>query len=96
MTLRVLRFGFGLAVAVMGLTAQARAGGLTAIASFDDTNGSYPYGGATIDSAGNLYGTTLYSGGYGVGTVWEITKGSTTITTLLRSTVRTATILSGA
>ena len=45
------------------------------------TDGGEPWGGVTIDSSGNLYGTTLYGGtsqtgcndGYGCGVIWEIT-----------------------
>ena len=35
----------------------------------------------TIDAHGNLFGTT-YGGGAGGGTVWEIAKGSSTLTAL--------------
>jgi len=35
-----------------------------------------------IDSAGNLYGATYGGGAYGVGTVFELAKGSSTITAL--------------
>jgi uncharacterized repeat protein (TIGR03803 family) len=38
----------------------------------DGTDGAYPYGGLIFDAAGNLYGTTLYGGTYGNGTVFEI------------------------
>jgi uncharacterized repeat protein (TIGR03803 family) len=46
-------------------------------------NGTHPYGGVILDSHGNLYGTA--SGGGGTtdgGTVFEIAKGTNTITTL--------------
>jgi uncharacterized repeat protein (TIGR03803 family) len=36
------------------------------------TDGSHPYGGVVVDSAGNLYGTTREGGSYGYGTVFEI------------------------
>jgi uncharacterized repeat protein (TIGR03803 family) len=35
-------------------------------------DGSIPEGGLVIDSAGNLYGTTLGGGAYGYGTVFEL------------------------
>src|ERR1022692_429078 len=42
----------------------------------DCTDGSYPTSHLTADSAGNLYGTTLY-GGLGYGTVFELSpRGS--------------------
>ena len=66
---------------------------LTTIASFDGTNGSYPDAGVTIDAQGNLYGTTQLGGpgdmSTGLGTVWEIAKGTGTITTLASFDVAT-------
>lgn len=60
---------------------------LTTLASFggndgDGTNGLRPLGGVTLDSNGNLFGTTSIGGQYGAGTLFEIVKGSNTITTL--------------
>ena len=63
------------------------------IASFDLANGDIPYAGVTIDAQGNLYGTTQGGGpgglNDGVGTVWEIAKGTDTITTLASFSVAT-------
>jgi uncharacterized repeat protein (TIGR03803 family) len=39
-----------------------------------DADGSQPYGGLIFDSAGNLYGTTLYGGVNGKGNVFELTR----------------------
>jgi uncharacterized repeat protein (TIGR03803 family) len=36
-------------------------------------NASKPYGGATLDQNGDLFGTTFYGGSHGSGAVWEIT-----------------------
>jgi hypothetical protein len=36
-------------------------------------DGGYPTGGVTMDSAGNLYGTTVLGGTYGGGVAWQIT-----------------------
>jgi uncharacterized repeat protein (TIGR03803 family) len=56
---------------------------ITTLASFDGSNGSSPsYGGVVIDSNGNLYGTTVAGGGSDEGTVFEIVRGSGTVTTL--------------
>jgi uncharacterized repeat protein (TIGR03803 family) len=57
---------------------------ITTLASFNyATTGRWPLGGITLDSSGNLYGTTSDGGGTGVyGTVFEIAAGSTTISTL--------------
>ena len=35
-----------------------------------------PFGTLIFDAAGNLYGTTLYGGTYGYGTVFELTPGA--------------------
>ncbi len=35
-------------------------------------DGSFPYAGMVLDGAGNLYGTTMYGGAGGHGTVFEI------------------------
>jgi uncharacterized repeat protein (TIGR03803 family) len=43
----------------------------TDLHSFDLFNGAAPFGGVTLDTSGNLYGTT--SGGGQAGVVWEIT-----------------------
>ncbi len=36
-------------------------------------DGGEPYAGVTIDSAGNVYGTTIFAGGYVTGMVFELT-----------------------
>jgi uncharacterized repeat protein (TIGR03803 family) len=40
--------------------------------NFSQTHGNYPNG-LTIDSEGNLYGTTSLGGKYGFGVVFELT-----------------------
>lgn len=57
---------------------------ITTLASFKGSNGAYPSTGLVMDSDGNLYGTTDGGGAYGAGdgTVFELPKGSNTITTL--------------
>ncbi len=49
-------------------------GTLTTLYSFTNgTDGANPYGGVTLDSSGNLYGTTTRGGQDGWGTLFEIT-----------------------
>jgi uncharacterized repeat protein (TIGR03803 family) len=40
--------------------------------AFDGSDGSWPYASLTLDSAGNLYGTTYVGGGGGRGTIFEV------------------------
>ena len=47
----------------------------TILASFDSTDGQYPNGGLTADSAGNLLTTTSSGGAYSDGTIVEIADG---------------------
>ncbi len=69
-----------------GTVFEIKAGSTTAttIYSFTGTggDGASPYGGLTLDSAGDLFGTTYLGGSNGNGTVFEIKAGSTTATTL--------------
>jgi uncharacterized repeat protein (TIGR03803 family) len=60
----------------------AGSGTITALASFDKTDGANPWAGLVMDGSGNLYGTTLGGGANGYGTVFELAAGSGTITTL--------------
>src|SRR5665213_3322839 len=57
-------------------------GTITTLASFNGTNGANTEAGVTLDAAGDLYGTTDGGGDSNAGTVFEIAKGSGTITTL--------------
>ena len=55
---------------------------ITVLASFDGSNGELPQAGLVMDSTGNLYGTTLDGGADSLGVVFELAKGSSTITVL--------------
>jgi uncharacterized repeat protein (TIGR03803 family) len=55
---------------------------VTTLVSFNGNNGANLYGGVTFDNIGNLFGTTYSGGTYGYGTVYEIAKGSSSLTTL--------------
>src|SRR5262249_34531888 len=51
-------------------------------ASFNSSNGASPFGPVTLDAHGSLYGTAQGGGASSEGTVWELAKGSSTITSL--------------
>ena len=55
---------------------------LTTLGSFGVSTGYFPDGGLALDSNGNIYGTTEGGGSASDGTLFEISHGSTTITTL--------------
>jgi uncharacterized repeat protein (TIGR03803 family) len=59
--------------AAMAVSAQSVY--FTTLASFDGTNGYYPYGGLVQATDGNFYGTTFIGGGYG--NVFKITPAGT-------------------
>ena len=52
------------------------------LASFNVANGSKPQASLVMDPSGNLYGTTSVGGDSGLGTVFEVAKGSNTATAL--------------
>ena len=82
--------GFALKFKTTGHGSQSSSppvsGTLVSLVSFggtaSGTNGGYPDAGVTLDSQGNLYGTTSSGGAYGDGSVYEIAKGSGTLVTL--------------
>ena len=56
---------------------------LSTLATFTGTaNGEYPRGGLVADASGNLYGTTLQGGPTSNGTVFKISAGTNSLTTL--------------
>jgi uncharacterized repeat protein (TIGR03803 family) len=55
---------------------------ITVLASFDGTDGTFPGGALVMDAAGNLYGTASLGGAFSDGTIFELAKGSSTITVL--------------
>src|SRR5450432_59851 len=65
--------------AVCGLTAAAvHAATTTVIYSFaGDDDGEYADTDLALDSAGNIYGTTVLGGDFGSGTVWQLTPSGT-------------------
>ncbi len=55
---------------------------ITVLASFNLTNGTSPQGSLLADSSGDLFGTASGGGANGLGTVFELVHGSSTITAL--------------
>lgn len=59
--------------------------------SFSGTDGSYPTGGLAMDANGNIYGTTVFGGANGFGTVFKLTQAipemSSFVLTLIGSTI---------
>ena len=73
-----MKFGYGTAFEI-AKTYGGYASTPTTLVSFcaltNCTDGAYPYGGLIADANGNLFGTTLGGGAYGIwGTVFEIAK----------------------
>ena len=46
----------------------------TTLVSFNGTDGAFPQAGLIADANGNLFGTTIFGGAFGYGTVFEIVK----------------------
>jgi uncharacterized repeat protein (TIGR03803 family) len=55
---------------------------ITALASFNGSNGANPEDAPILDNSGDLFGTTNFQGPGGYGTVFEVSQGSNSITTL--------------
>lgn len=65
-------------VALLLLVTAFATGQETVLYSFYDSGGTVlPQAGVIADASGNLYGTTFYSGDYGMGMVYELTPTST-------------------
>ena len=54
----------------------------SSLVSFTSTGGSNPEANLTVDSSGNLYGSTEYSSGNADGVVFEVATGTHTLSTL--------------
>ena len=52
---------------------------ITALASFNGTNGAHPYAGLVMDGSGALFGTTELGGGSGAGNVFKLPAQSGTV-----------------
>jgi len=77
------RVGHVLAVSVFMVSlvsfAAESSATLTALVSFDGTNGYLPQGGLVQDDQGNFYGTLSYGGWFDVGTVYRVSLDGTCV-----------------
>ncbi|MBL8745520.1 MAG: hypothetical protein JNK58_04095 [Phycisphaerae bacterium] len=64
------------------VTGAARGQAITALGSFNNTNGAYPWAGVVRDGAGHLYGVTQLGGASGVGTIFTVPEAGGAITAL--------------
>jgi len=62
--------------AVFQLTPSGGTWSESVLHSFDQTDGAQPAGGVTFGKNGSLYGTTIWGGAYGGGTIYELTPSS--------------------
>jgi len=56
---------------VFNITAQ---GAMSVLYNFDGTHGKFPYGGLTLGTDGNFYGTTSVGGSTNLGVIFKITR----------------------
>ncbi len=78
LSLRAILTLLCVAIFASGICTQAQT--FTVLHSFSNSDGAHPYAGLTLDSAGNLYGTTQYGGVLsgncpgGCGTVFKLSR----------------------
>ncbi len=77
-------FVLGVSLLLLGSSAQVAdaAWTLNSIGTFTGSNGSTPIGSVVIDASGNLWGTTSAGGAGSNGSIFEVVKGSNTVTTV--------------
>ncbi|HVC97858.1 MAG TPA: choice-of-anchor Q domain-containing protein, partial [Pirellulales bacterium] len=61
-------------------TPDPKALSFTTLATFNGSNGEFPVSGVVADDSGNIFGTTQHGGASGTGEVYEVAKGSGTVT----------------
>jgi uncharacterized repeat protein (TIGR03803 family) len=67
------KLAFGTAFIVLPPIAPGGSWTFSVLHSFNYTeDGAYPYGGLLLDQAGRLYGTTMYGGANGGGTIFRL------------------------
>jgi uncharacterized repeat protein (TIGR01451 family) len=68
---------------------QSGSSSVTDVANFNGTNGDSPSTPVILDSSGNIFGTATEGGASGIGTVFEIKSGTSSITALASFTSTT-------
>ena len=63
-------YGYG---TLFKLTRSGNTWTYSVLHTFSGSDGEFPVGTLTVDSSGNLYGTTTEGGTYDYGVIWEIT-----------------------
>ena len=63
-------YGYGY---IFKMTPSSNGWSFITLHTFSGTDGEFPQGPIVIDRSGNLYGTTIKGGSYGLGTIWKIT-----------------------
>jgi uncharacterized repeat protein (TIGR03803 family) len=69
--------------ATFAASAFATTASLTTLATFNRTNGAYPFANLTFDAFGNLYGTTQQGGSSNQGTVFKVAADTHLLTTVV-------------
>jgi uncharacterized repeat protein (TIGR03803 family) len=75
---------FGTTTSGLGTVFELASGSniITTLGFFNGNNGAFPNGGLVLDGSGDLFGTTSQGGASNSGTLFELVKGSSTITPL--------------
>jgi uncharacterized repeat protein (TIGR03803 family) len=81
-SLTKLSLKFAVALLIMVSSPLVGAQTLQTLCLFNSTNGANPWGGLTLGSDGNFYGTTFYGGSTDYGTVFQVATNGT-LTTLV-------------
>jgi uncharacterized repeat protein (TIGR03803 family) len=79
---RCLPFALLLGLGLAAMATRPAEADLTTLVNFNGTNGANPQSNPTVDSSGNVFGTTPFGGSNNLGTVYEVKAGSQTFSTV--------------